>query len=256
MTGVPFLARQERFASVGSTNDVIRAWLEAGTPEVCLAVADEQTAGRGRDGRSWTAPPGAGLLLSVGFRPTWLEPERAWRLAAIVALAMAEAAEAVGGLRERSIRLKWPNDLVVETWSGGFAPWSRALLSPAQQTDVGGGSGSLLEPGPRPALSPAQQTDLSDRSEGRAEPVYPRSVAEGATNPVRDEGGELHDTGLVPPTQRAVGGQPDASDVTDLLPPVQQMQRLPRAGRLPPRHRSRGPEAGRVAGRDDRARDR
>lgn len=118
MTDVPFLARQERFASVGSTNEVVRAWLEAGTPEVCLAVADEQTAGRGRDGRTWTAPAGAALLLSVGYRPTWLEPDRAWRLAAIVALAMAEAAEAVGRLCERSIRLKWPNDLVIERGDG------------------------------------------------------------------------------------------------------------------------------------------
>ena len=71
-----FLTRQERFTTVGSTNDVVRGWLDQGTPEVCLAVADEQTAGRGRDGRTWTAPPGAGLLCSVGFRPTWLAPDR------------------------------------------------------------------------------------------------------------------------------------------------------------------------------------
>ena len=113
-----FLARRERFASVGSTNDVVRAWLAEGVPEVCLAVADEQTAGRGRDGRTWTAPPGAGLLLSVGFRPAWLDPERTWRLAAIVALAMAEAAEASAGLPTRTIRLKWPNDLVLEDRAG------------------------------------------------------------------------------------------------------------------------------------------
>lgn len=109
------ISRQERFATVGSTNDVVRGWLADGTPEVCLAVAEEQSAGRGRDGRTWTAPPGAALLLSLGFRPTWLEPERAWRLAAIVALAMADAAEEVAGLPDLSIRLKWPNDLVVET---------------------------------------------------------------------------------------------------------------------------------------------
>ena len=113
-----FLARRERFASVGSTNDVVRGWLDDGAPEVCLAVADEQTAGRGRDGRTWTAPPGAALLLSVGYRPLWLEPDRTWRLAAIVALAMAEAGEATAGLRERSIRLKWPNDLVIESGDG------------------------------------------------------------------------------------------------------------------------------------------
>ena len=114
MTDTAFLSRRERFASVGSTNDIVRSWLEIGTPEVCLAVADEQIAGRGREGRTWTAPPGAGLLLSLGFRPTWLEPERTWRLAAIVALAMAEAAETDGRLAHGSIRLKWPNDLVVE----------------------------------------------------------------------------------------------------------------------------------------------
>lgn len=109
-----FLARQERFERVASTNDVVRAWLAAGTPEVCLAVADEQTAGRGRAGRTWTAPPGAALLLSAGFRPAWLDPAHAWRLAAIVSLAMADAAEHVAGLRDRAIRLKWPNDLVIE----------------------------------------------------------------------------------------------------------------------------------------------
>ena len=67
------------------------------TPEVCLAVADEQTEGRGRHGRTWTAPPGAALLGSLGFRPTWLAPDRAWRLAAVVALAMCDAAEDVAG---------------------------------------------------------------------------------------------------------------------------------------------------------------
>ena len=67
-----FLARREQFDRVGSTNDVVRSWLAAGTAEVCLAIADEQTAGRGRAGRAWLAPPGAGLLLSLGFRPTWL----------------------------------------------------------------------------------------------------------------------------------------------------------------------------------------
>ncbi len=109
-----FLARQERFDRIGSTNDAVRAWLAAGTPEVCLAVADEQTAGRGRAGRTWTAPPGAALLLSVGFRPAWLAPGHAWRLAAVVSLAMADTAEDVAGLRNHAVRLKWPNDLVIE----------------------------------------------------------------------------------------------------------------------------------------------
>jgi BirA family transcriptional regulator, biotin operon repressor / biotin---[acetyl-CoA-carboxylase] ligase len=115
----PFLSRRERFGRVESTNDVVREWLAAGEPEVCLAVADEQTAGRGRNGRSWTAPPGTALLLSLGFRPAWLAPDRVWRLAAITSLAMAEAGERLAGLPAGSIRLKWPNDLVIEDGDGG-----------------------------------------------------------------------------------------------------------------------------------------
>ena len=118
MAGRLFFSRQGHFPLVGSTNDVVRGWLADGTPEVCLAVADEQSAGRGREGRSWQAPSGAALLASLGFRPTWLPPERAWRLAAITSLAMAEAAEAVAELKPGTIRLKWPNDLVVERDGG------------------------------------------------------------------------------------------------------------------------------------------
>ena len=129
----PFVSRQQRFERVGSTNDIVRAWLAEGTPEVCLAVADEQTAGRGRGGRTWLAPPGAGLLCSIGFRPAWLVPDRAWRLAAIVSLAMADAAEEVGGLPDRSIRLKWPNDLVVETTGVGGARLANASGAEAER---------------------------------------------------------------------------------------------------------------------------
>ena len=106
-------ARVERFAAVGSTNDIVREWLAEGTPEVCVAVADEQRAGRGRSGRTWAAPSGSALLCSVGFRPDWLGAADAWRLAAVVALAMTDAAEDVAGLGEGTIKFKWPNDLVV-----------------------------------------------------------------------------------------------------------------------------------------------
>jgi len=114
----PFLARSERFDLVGSTNDVVRGWLADGAPEVCLAIADEQSAGRGRDGRTWSAPAGAALLLSVGFRPSWLPPGQLWRLAASVSLAMAEAGESITGISEGSIGLKWPNDLVIGSGDG------------------------------------------------------------------------------------------------------------------------------------------
>ncbi|MBA3876431.1 MAG: biotin--[acetyl-CoA-carboxylase] ligase [Anaerolinea sp.] len=131
----PFLSRLERLERVGSTNDVVRGWLSEGVEEVAVAVAGEQTAGRGRDGRTWTAPPGAALLLSAGFRPAWLAPERAWRLAAIVALAMADAAEDAAGLGTGTIRLKWPNDLVVITAGPGAAPEIRKLAGILGETD-------------------------------------------------------------------------------------------------------------------------
>ncbi len=113
-----FPSRLESFERVASTNDVVMGWLRDGVPEVCVAVADEQTAGRGRNGRSWTSPAGAALLCSIGFTPSWLEPEQAWRLAAIVATSMAEAGEEVAGLPVGSIHLKWPNDLVVALGAG------------------------------------------------------------------------------------------------------------------------------------------
>ena len=124
-----FPSRLERFDVVGSTNDVVAGWLRDGTPEVCVAVADAQTAGRGRQGRTWTAPAGAALLCSAGFRPSTLAPERLWRLAGTVALAMADAAEDVAGLGEGTIRLKWPNDLVVVFGASGRPLGAGAILA-------------------------------------------------------------------------------------------------------------------------------
>jgi BirA family transcriptional regulator, biotin operon repressor / biotin---[acetyl-CoA-carboxylase] ligase len=114
-----WLSRYERFDVVGSTNDVVAGWLREGTPEVCVAIADVQAAGRGRQGRTWSAPPGAGVLCSVGFRPSWLETGHVWRLGAIVSLVMAEACEIAVGLRSGTINLKWPNDLVTIDRSTG-----------------------------------------------------------------------------------------------------------------------------------------
>ena len=108
------MSRLERFAAVPSTQPIVREWLEQGTPEVAVAVADEQTAGKGRLGRTWTAPPGAALLVSAGFRPDDLAARHAWRLAATASLAMLDAAEDVAGLRDATLGLKWPNDIVAD----------------------------------------------------------------------------------------------------------------------------------------------
>jgi len=109
-----FLGRLERFTEVDSTQRVVRGWLDEGVPEVAVAVADAQTAGRGRQGRGWTAPPGTALLVSAGFRPGWLPLRHAWRLGAIVALAMLDAAEDAAGLKDGALWLKWPNDIVAD----------------------------------------------------------------------------------------------------------------------------------------------
>ncbi|HXG25524.1 MAG TPA: biotin--[acetyl-CoA-carboxylase] ligase [Candidatus Binatia bacterium] len=127
-----WLARFERLDEVGSTNDVVAGWLRDGTPEVCVAIAEVQTSGRGRNGRTWAAPRGAALLLSGGFRPTWLAPEATWRLAAIVSLAMAEACEIGASVRAGTIRLKWPNDLVAVHPSTGAV---RKLAGVLGETD-------------------------------------------------------------------------------------------------------------------------
>ena len=169
-----FLARQERFASIGSTNDVVRAWLAAGTDEVCLAIADEQTAGRGRNGRPWLAPAGAALLLSLGFRPDWLLPDRVWRLVATASLAMADAAEEVAGLADGAIRLKWPNDLVVEGVNGGGVRKLAGLLGETDGlgTDqpraiVGLGINADWSPAEFPPELVGSMTSLREASGGR-----------------------------------------------------------------------------------------
>jgi BirA family biotin operon repressor/biotin-[acetyl-CoA-carboxylase] ligase len=137
----PFLARFERFASVDSTQRIVREWLESGTPEVCVAVADEQTAGRGRQGRSWQAPTGAALLASAGFRPTNLPIGHAWRLAAIAALAMLDAAEEEAGLRAGTLWLKWPNDIVADAASGELLKLAGVL---GESTSEGGATSAAV----------------------------------------------------------------------------------------------------------------
>lgn len=97
------------FVHLGSTNDLARQMARRGAAEGTLIIAEEQTAGKGRLGRSWWAPPGSCLLLSLIFRPS-LAPTQAQRLTMIAGLACAEAVEAQTGLRPG---LKWPNDLVL-----------------------------------------------------------------------------------------------------------------------------------------------
>jgi BirA family biotin operon repressor/biotin-[acetyl-CoA-carboxylase] ligase len=98
--------------AVGSTNDELKRLAEAGAPEGTLAIADEQTAGRGRlRGRTWVAPAGSSLLMSLLFRPAWLAPAQAQQITMLCALAAADAVAQLTGLQPG---LKWPNDLLLD----------------------------------------------------------------------------------------------------------------------------------------------
>jgi BirA family biotin operon repressor/biotin-[acetyl-CoA-carboxylase] ligase len=82
--------------------------LGADAPEGAVAAADEQTAGRGRLGRGWYAPPGTAILCSVALRPP--AERRVPELSLVGGMAAADAVERVLGL---AAQIKWPNDVMV-----------------------------------------------------------------------------------------------------------------------------------------------
>jgi len=98
------------YAEVDSTNTALVEEARSGAPEGLVLVADHQTAGRGRLGRTWSAEPGTALLVSVLLRPPLPIDEIPVVLMA-AGLAACDGVEAAAGFRPR---LKWPNDLVVE----------------------------------------------------------------------------------------------------------------------------------------------
>ncbi|HUH80973.1 MAG TPA: biotin--[acetyl-CoA-carboxylase] ligase [Solirubrobacteraceae bacterium] len=109
-----------------STNSRARELALAGAPHGTIVTAAEQSAGRGRQGRTWSAPAGSSLLLSVLLR----EPPQMLPLAAAVAVA-----EVVG----EAALIKWPNDVVVERApEAGAATERRAAGSPPALAKVAG----------------------------------------------------------------------------------------------------------------------
>ena len=109
-SGTGVFADVRRVASTGSTNTDLVRLARDGAPEGVVLVADHQTAGRGRLGRTWQAPPGSSLLASVLCRPR-LPMRRAHLVTVAAGLAALDAVEAVAGSRPQ---LKWPNDVVVD----------------------------------------------------------------------------------------------------------------------------------------------
>jgi BirA family transcriptional regulator, biotin operon repressor / biotin---[acetyl-CoA-carboxylase] ligase len=99
----------EFHAEIGSTNDRAREALGSGVDEGLAVVADLQTAGRGRRGRTWSSPAGVNLMVSVGVRPR-IEGSDAGLLGIAAALAVRDACAAQ--VPAADLRVRWPNDVV------------------------------------------------------------------------------------------------------------------------------------------------
>jgi BirA family biotin operon repressor/biotin-[acetyl-CoA-carboxylase] ligase len=109
----PFGRRFLHLETTGSTNDDAMRLAAQGADHGTLIVADAQTAGRGRLGRSWLSPAGAGLYASLVMRPTPRPTTGASLVEGLLTLAggvaLAEGIRAATGL---AVELKWPNDLM------------------------------------------------------------------------------------------------------------------------------------------------
>jgi len=141
------------FASLGSTLDEAHTLAANGAPAGTVIVADEQTAGRGRVGRSWTSRAGGGVWCTVIERPT---DARVLELLSLrVGLALAPLLEALGA---SPVSLKWPNDLFVDggkvagvlteaRWQGSRAEWVAigVGINVVPPGDGGDGPGAALD---------------------------------------------------------------------------------------------------------------
>lgn len=118
------------FETVGSTNDIARDWAMDGAPHGAVVIAELQTAGRGRFGRTWQAPSGSALLFSAILRPPSAALTTRYTMAAAVSVrsALLELLK----LEASAVKLKWPNDVqLYDRKVGGILiepMWRGALL--------------------------------------------------------------------------------------------------------------------------------
>jgi BirA family transcriptional regulator, biotin operon repressor / biotin---[acetyl-CoA-carboxylase] ligase len=147
-----------RFRSeIGSTNDAALALAVAGATEGTSVLADVQHRGRGRRGRDWFSPAGAGLYLSVIVRPT-VTAEVAPVLTLGAGVAVARAIRGVAGL---PVDLKWPNDIVIgRPWRKLGGVLSEAASAGATIDAVVVGIGINLRPAAYPPAVATRATSL------------------------------------------------------------------------------------------------
>ena len=98
------------FDTIDSTNTYAKALAQSGAPQGTVVIADRQTGGRGRMGRSFSSPGGMGIYLSMILRPE-CEATELMHLTCAVAVAMCDAVEGVSGFRPQ---VKWINDLMAK----------------------------------------------------------------------------------------------------------------------------------------------
>jgi BirA family biotin operon repressor/biotin-[acetyl-CoA-carboxylase] ligase len=110
LSGLP-LSQITYLDVVDSTNECAMQWAENGGEHLSLFVADEQTAGRGRSGRTWFTPPGAALAFSLLLKPKALGAGLTTRITGLGALAVCQVLRDVYGL---GAEIKWPNDVLVD----------------------------------------------------------------------------------------------------------------------------------------------
>lgn len=97
------------FEEITSTNQYAKQMAEDGAPEGLLVVADCQTKGRGRSGRSWATPAGTNIAMTLLLRPK-LPPERISMVTLVMGMAVTGACRRCCGL---PVQIKWPNDVVI-----------------------------------------------------------------------------------------------------------------------------------------------
>lgn len=103
-------AKLHFYQTTASTNLLAKQAGEEGKPHGTLFVADEQTAGRGRRGRSWQSPPGTNIYFTILLRPR-ITPEQASMLTLVMAHSVAAA---IYRLTHMEVGIKWPNDVLLD----------------------------------------------------------------------------------------------------------------------------------------------
>ena len=132
VAGIDLIRYAEFFEEIGSTNTEAKRRAEEGAEEGLLLVADRQTAGKGRRGRTWISPAGKNAYYTLLLRPE-ISPEKAPMLTLVMALSVAsalndlyesnvrgridkstESGNKAGASQDKPVSIKWPNDVLIK----------------------------------------------------------------------------------------------------------------------------------------------